>query len=66
MAEEKLEPVLKLPANMKIRLETMRSDVKRARHGIKVMKELGIDTVDIEEKLDWADTVRKTLLKEFT
>lgn len=66
MAKEVIEPVLKLPPEMKVRLETMRSDVKRARHGIKVMKELGIDTVDIESKLDWADTVRKTLLKEFT
>lgn len=66
MVEEKLEPVLKLPAEMKERLETMKGDVRRARHGIKVMKELGVDTTEIEEKLEWADKVRATLLTEFT
>jgi len=65
MAEEKLEPVLTLPSEMRIRLKAMDVDVRKARHGVKVLKELGMDTVDIESKLEWAETVRKTLLKEF-
>ncbi|GAI81297.1 unnamed protein product [marine sediment metagenome] len=65
MPEEKIEPILKLPPETKTRLETMRADVKRARHAIKVMEELGLDVLEIKEKLDWADNVRKTLLREF-
>lgn len=66
MVEEKPEPVLTLPPEMKDRLTALRADVRKARHGIKVMKELGMDVADIEGKLDWAESVRTTLLKEFT
>ena len=66
MVEEKPEAVLTLPPEMRDRLTGLRSDVKKARHGIKVMKEMGMDTSMIEEKLDWAEKVRTTLLKEFT
>jgi len=66
MAEEKSNIIMTLPPEMKDRLTGLRSEVQKAKHGIKVMKEMGMDTKDIEEKLDWAESVRDTLLREFT
>lgn len=65
MAEEKKGDVLALPPEMRSRLENMRAEIKKARHGIKTMKDMGMDVSDIESKLEWAENVRSTLLKEF-
>ena len=65
MPEKKETEVLKLPPEMRTRLDGLRADIKKARHGVKVMKDMGMDVTDIESKLEWAEGVRSTLLKEF-
>lgn len=66
MVEKKIDPVVKLPPEMKKRLEDSEDDLARAEHGIEVMAKLGMDTKELKEKLEWSKTVRATLLKEFT
>lgn len=56
----------KLGAETKDRLDNMGPDLEKARHAISVLKDFGMSTKDIEEKLAWAENVRETLLKEFT
>lgn len=65
MPEKKEREVLKIPPEMRARMENMRADIKKARHGIKVMKNMGMDVTDIESKLEWAENVRSTMLEEF-
>lgn len=65
MAERPKRPVLRLPPEMRKDLETAREDVDRAKHAIEVLKKLGMDTTELEAKLEWAETARTTLLKEF-
>jgi len=65
MGKEKVREVLKLPTDMRTKMEGMERDIKKARHGVKVLREMGMDVVDIESKLDWAENVRTTMLKEF-
>lgn len=66
MVKENLAPIVKLPPDMKAQLQDIEGDLKRAESAIKVLKDLGMDTRAIEEKLEWAKHVRATLLKEFT
>lgn len=64
MANEKAN-VMTLPADVRTRLEASAPDLEKARNAINTIKKLGIDTTDLEEKLTWAENVRKTLLSEF-
>lgn len=61
----KEEPLFKLPKEVTDRLKTQEPDIVKARKMIETMKALGMDTKEMEEKLDWAEKVRTTLLKEF-
>lgn len=65
MAQAKPRAVIKLPAEVKTRLEDVKEDMERARHGIEVLKRLGMDTRELEEKLEWAEKARDTMLTEF-
>lgn len=65
MAEEKVAPVVKLPPEVKARLSTMERDINGARRGIAALKDMGMETRALEDRLEWAEGVRKTLLKEF-
>ena len=65
MVEKKVDPVVTLPPEMKKKLMEAEGDLERAGHGIEVMKKLGMDTKELEDKLEWSKTVRKTLLEEF-
>jgi len=67
MAEETTGPSrIKLPAAMAKDLKSQEVNVVRARKDIATLKKLGLQTKDLEDKLDWAEEARKTLLKEFT
>lgn len=66
MADTKPTNKITLPPEMAKRLESMDADIAEAKRGSEVMKRLGIDTKDMDEKIAWADEVRRTLLKEFT
>ncbi len=65
MVEKKLEPLFRLPAETTRKLVAQESDIEKARKALATMKELGMDTTDLEEKLNWAAKVRETLIKEF-
>jgi len=65
MPAKKEEPIFKLPAEMKARLETTNTDIEKAQKAIEVMKSLGMDVSEMQDKLNWAKQVRETLLKEF-
>lgn len=66
MAEEKDVPVLKLPPEVKARLGNMEKDISGARKGIAALKHMGMETRALEDRLEWAEGVRRTLLKEFS
>lgn len=66
MPEVKPSPPIKLPAEVAKGLRDQEPDIVRARRDIQILKKLGLETKALEDKLDWADEARKTLLKEFT
>ena len=67
MAEETTGPPrIKLPATMVKELKLQEVSVVRARKDIATLKKLGLQTKELEDKLNWAEEARKTLLKEFS
>ena len=65
MALERINGVLKLTQEAKTRLQEQGKSVKEIHRSIAVLKKLGMDTAEIDSKMDWAEKVRTTLLKEF-
>jgi len=65
MPEKEPPPLVKLPAEIKTQLEGLEATVKRARRDIETMRKLGMDVKPLEDKLEWAESARKTLLSEF-
>ncbi len=59
------EVTFKLPERTKIEMVAMEKSIQSTRKMIQTLKGVGVDTSDIEAKLDWAEETRKTLLKEF-
>ena len=67
MAEEVTGPSrIKLPASMVKDLKSQEKNVLAAKKDIQTLKKLGLQTKDLEDKLEWAEEARKTLLKEFS
>jgi len=64
MAEPRAN-VMKLDPEVRKRLAASAPDLERARNAINTIKKLGIDVTALEEKVAWAEEVRKTLLTEF-
>ncbi|NVM22319.1 MAG: hypothetical protein HWN68_11135 [Desulfobacterales bacterium] len=65
MPEKKANNIIKLTPEAKARLAGQERDLKWARDSIEVLKRLGMDVTPLEEKLTWAEDVRKTLIVEF-
>lgn len=65
MPEERAS-LLKLPPDIRKRLEQMDADLAEAKKAIEVLKKIGIDTRQMEERLTWSEDVRKILLTEFS
>ena len=65
MALEQKDGELKLTPETKKRLESHAPKVKNLQRSIKILKDLGMDTAEIDSKMEWAEKVRTTLLKEF-
>lgn len=57
---------IKIPKDIADKLRAQAPEIESARHGLAVLKKLGLDTKEVEDKLTWAEEVRTTLLKEFT
>lgn len=66
MEEAPKDEPIKLPEEVARGLRAQESTVVRARKELKILKGLGLETKALEDKLDWAEQARKTLLKEFT
>jgi len=66
MAVKKEEPIFKLPKEMTDRMQQGSEDIAKAQKAIDVMKSIGMDVTELQEKLDWSKKVRETLLKEFS
>ncbi len=66
MAEEPIAPSVKLPEEVAKTLREQEAHVVRARRDIQTLKKLGLETKMLEDKLDWAEEVRRTLLSEFS
>lgn len=65
MAQAKPRPVIQLTDEQKRRLKEAEADIERAEHGISVLKELGVDTTELEGKIEWAKKAREVMLREF-
>jgi len=65
MPETNKEGVIKLTAEDKKKLQALQSDIERGEKGVAALKEMGIETKDLEEKIEWAKTAREVLLREF-
>lgn len=65
MAKNEVVDLMKLTPEVRSNLERMDTDIKSAQKSIKVLKGLGMDIRVLEDKLKWAENIRKTLLSEF-
>lgn len=63
--DKPIEPI-KLPAETKRRLEEMDRELKAAESALAVMKDLGLDTKTLDDKLEWSKKVREQLLEKFS
>lgn len=66
MADKKPNQLFTLPKEMQDRMKGAAVDFEKAQKAIEVMKTLGMDVRELQDKLEWAKGVRETLLKEFT
>lgn len=65
MAKNEVVDLMKLPPEVRSNLERMDTDIKSARNSISVLKKLGMDVRVLDDKLKWAENIRKTLISEF-
>ncbi|GAI60921.1 unnamed protein product [marine sediment metagenome] len=65
MAKGEVVDLMKLPPDVRANLEKMDTDIKSARNSITVLKKLGMDVRVLDDKLKWAENIRKTLISEF-
>ena len=66
MAAKKIpRAVVKLSPEHKDRMIRAKEDIEGAEHGISVLKELGMDVTELEEKMAWVKKTREILLREF-
>lgn len=66
MAEEITGAEFKLSDATKRKLNLLTAEISKAKKAMDTLKSMGVGTEELESKLDWADNVRKTLLKEFS
>jgi len=66
MVKKLVTPVIKITPEIKARLEGTIEETIGIRKAIASLKELGLDTAAIEEKLEWAEKARDILLRDFT
>lgn len=66
MPEEPIAIPIKLPEEIAKALREQEAVIEDTRRKLAALKEVGLDTKPIEDKLDWADNARKVMLKEFT
>jgi len=65
MAERIIPPLFQMPEAMKKQLTDLQAQIGSARTSIEALRKIGMDVSMIEEKLEWAEETRKTLLTTF-
>jgi hypothetical protein len=65
MADDVLNNPLNLTPEMRKELENLEAMIARGKAGIETLKKIGLDTTDLEEKLDWSINTRQVLLDQF-
>lgn len=65
MAEVPRRRLVELSPEMKKRLGDMETDIEEVKREIAVLKKMGMDVSMLEERLNWSENVRTTLLTEF-
>lgn len=66
MPEETIPEKVKIPPEVIKRLKDLTANFASTRKQMKSLNKLGISTKELEDKLDWAELARKTLLEDFT
>ncbi len=66
MAEKKIPEGFKMPVEMEKHLRDLTDQLSTARVSLEALKKIGMDVSMIEEKLEWAEETRRTLLSTFT
>jgi len=66
MAAPQKRPLIELPPDTLKRIQTSGDELEIAQRQIDLMKKIGMDTKVLQEKLDWAKSVRTALLEEFS
>ncbi len=59
-------PLVKLPAEAVQKIRDMQVDIDKAKRAIEALRDLGLVTKDLEDKLAWAEKARDVLLKQFS
>ena len=65
MAERIIPPLFQMPEAMKKQLIDLQTQITSARASVEALRKIGMDVSMIEEKLEWAEETRKTLLTTF-
>jgi len=65
MPDKTKEPIAKLTAEQKKRLEEMQADIDRLEAASENLKELGFGVEKVMEHVEWAKKARKMLLERF-
>lgn len=55
-----------LPPDIAERLKNLGPDFEESKRQMAALRKMGLDTRDLEEKLEWAETAQKVLLEDFT
>jgi len=66
MVKKDVKAVVELSNEDKKKLEELASDIERSRKAITALSELGMNVIDLENKLTWAVKAREVLLRDFT
>lgn len=66
MVERMIPEGFQMPPEMQKRLNDLKTQINTARISMEALKKIGMDVSMIEEKLQWAEETRKTLLSTFT
>lgn len=65
MADEIITPIVKLSKEQVTQLESSKRDMPKIKKSIQLLKQIGMDTRMLEDRLSWAEEVNDLLLKEF-
>lgn len=66
MAKKEPELPIKLTDEDKKMLRDLEIDIERAKKASKALKEMGVDTTSIDDKIAYSEKARNILLEEFS